>query len=455
MRDLYLLSKTQPGLQRITLTRTTEEASQKQLRDTMKTIFLLVLVLFAWIPCLSAYSFGQSKCPGNDSQLPLSKGICTRYTSMHLKAQSNVSFLCPLNGTSYAFYKIGSRFKKKISPVKAKYIMSGNNLEIKKLVLKDAGQYMCKAKNKNNGNVSRSYWLLILHRKPSGMKPPVDREQPVGGTVVFYCPNQITSAGIKTSYKLLYRSVADAKTQLVNRGIRLRRYINGVYQLSPVEAQDAGLYYCGYKTAVGLKRVKPLIHLIVRDLPQIPDSSKNKDVWLGKSAHLVCKYKGPQTISWYKDGKEITVGVKSTNIDKHWKSIELFLKRVKASDAGDYECRVTIGGKVAKQHTKLGVYGVSVVPNRILGEMMDDGTIYINCFLCNSTQATYLLLHRPFNSKTYTEVNKSRYIFYQDLPSNIFILTNLKKKDEGFYKCKATLNGESIEDQPNAMWFSS
>lgn len=91
---------------------------------------------------------------------------------------------------------------------------------------------------------------------------------------------------------------------------------------------------------------------------ELPKVIGNSLVKAGSNADFKCEYTGPQTIAWYKNGKEIqnNRGGKVKNTNQRKQSLGLHLSNITSSDT--YSCGATFDkNQTAFTDIKLEIFG--------------------------------------------------------------------------------------------------
>ncbi|CAB4010177.1 hemicentin-1 isoform X3 [Paramuricea clavata] len=403
----------------------------------MNKLFLLVLVITALDLCSTrpAQNNGKSK-KTTSSCLPGQKMPTFKIIALY----DNVTLTCPFLAQSVTFLKNCKPIAVK-QIASNKFTISGNSLTLTRYVTRDNGKYSCKGTDAN-GQTKEFTWVLHIQIKTSTTVK--DIEKPVNDAVMIDCRHFV---GKQLFYS--HNKGLKGKTDITNNR-RVLGTSTGLYELFALKIDDTGYYYCGADDDSSKLAVK----LVVRELPKVSGKSLVK---VGDNVLFKCEYKGPQTIAWYKDNKKLDVKSKATgklmNKRRGKQHLNLPLTNITSDSTGIYGCGVVFDNSTFLTTIKLELLEFAKMFGTY-GNVKLNSSLWVNCRSNQGDKAKYSLLKKPLlGSGSYQKVQIVSRI--KDYSGGLYSISSLTLADEGYYKCRASLNGVTIEKElDRVIWFS-
>ncbi|XP_028407009.1 hemicentin-1-like [Dendronephthya gigantea] len=392
---------------------------------------LFVLVLLA--ASLDICSTRPSQKGKKSGCFPMKK--MPNFTMVSFNA--DVTLTCP-KGKNITFLKHCEPLK----PGKIK--VSGRFLTLRKFAMMDIGRYTCQFTDAN-GHVQQFHWVLHFKKKTT----PQYRVKPVKTNVVIYCQSFVGQNIFYSAKNNGTQHLSPVPNSRLNKNITSKEY-----KLLDLTIHDTGFYYCG-NSATG--KYYLVLHLVVTGLPKVTTSGKLV-VKRGDDVQLKCVYTASEKIAWFKQGVLVSENkqVKLVDLANNTQSLTLNLRNVSEADSGRYRCGVYLNKTVfSKDSVDLEVFAFFSEVG-IYGSRNMYSTIVILC-QAHGANVTYSLLRKPMDNKdqhTFQAVPENLYQKFK-VPG-IFVFQFANSATEGYYKCRATSQGVSIEREfPNPLWLSN
>ncbi|KAJ9586071.1 hypothetical protein L9F63_020268, partial [Diploptera punctata] len=322
--------------------------------------------------------------------------------------------------------------------------LADGTLMIENAVDSDVGVYECMAKSIAGEAKSRAaqmhYQKTRGHdnhsfdqEKPHFRRTPLDQEIEQGSTVRLYCAAfGQPRPDISWSHEDIPIVTSD----------RIQISSDNTLIITNVQREDAGTYKCSAANFVGR-----ITSVITRLAPSFTTHPENLTIKTGGLAELQCAADGlpTPTISWYKDGRSVTAGGRTSFSADY---LHLLIQHAKESDSGLYVCRAqnSLGFKESSAHLVVsGVYRDSLqrdgpAPRMVIApydmEAPRGSTIEIPCKAEGNPRPTIDW------SKDGEPLSLSRRHRVSSFGS--LYISNISTEDTGTYECSAVnSNGRS------------
>ncbi|KAK3107099.1 hypothetical protein FSP39_007139 [Pinctada imbricata] len=310
-------------------------------------------------------------------------------------------------------------------------VKDNGDLVISSVMVSDAGQYTCMAKNMAGEKASQPATLKVLE-KPSFRKFPVDITTREAETVEFPC-DVVGDQPLDVEWKKEGGFIAYG---------RMRTLRDHTLRIENVQASDAGVYICVAKNKVGT--AEAVARLIVQFLPTFQVKPKDKVVGVGRTVTMQCSVMGipPPTIIWSKQAREPT-GEKTLmfpNFAEGRYSVAsdgtLRIDRVQLADSGRYECEALSGLGSAKATAILEVKESDPRPPPVIRFGPQNQTLPTsdNCLLHCEAVGDPVPTIRWFKNGNPLPIDPR----ILQLGSGTLQISDVQKSDGGTYTCKAS-----------------
>ncbi|XP_044528060.1 hemicentin-1 [Gracilinanus agilis] len=271
-------------------------------------------------------------------------------------ANQRIAFPCPVKGTPKPTIKWLRNGRELTGREPGLSILEeGALLVIASVTPYDNGEYICVATNEA-GTTERKYNLKV-HVPPEIR----DKGQVTNISVVLNQPTNLFCevSGNPSPIIMWYRDdaqVTESSTvQITHNGKMLQ-----LFKASP---EDAGRYFCRAINIAGSSEKDFNVAVLVPPTIIGANFPSEVSVILNHDTSLECQVKGTPfpAIQWFKDGKPLFLG--DPNIELLDRGQVLYLKNVRRSDKGRYQCSVSNAAGKQNKDIKLTVY----VPPSIKG----------------------------------------------------------------------------------------
>ncbi|XP_022797152.1 hemicentin-1-like isoform X1 [Stylophora pistillata] len=353
-----------------------------------------------------------------------------------------------------------------LKPEEKKLLKKGQAFELLNVGLRDAGFYICEAKNEANDKIR---WppgtgYLIINEEPLEFldQSPVIIRGYLSQNVVINCSTNDREATVSLLYKqhplASFHELNLRENKLLRKG--------KVFTLLNVERRDAGIYSCQASNRGGWNIRWPhgrgyLIpirgglpnHFVLRPKTAVT-------VRQGQQVTITCESEGVSEtkLQWVKQTNKEDVSVPSNLVtvdkDRSTNQVRAILKisNVQPEDAGVYKCVLRVFDKTDHKMTSLHVrepLTFLVKPNVIL-HGYQGRRLMINCST-NDRNATASLYYRrhplaPFRER---KIDAKKLM----LKGQVFTLLNLSQKDQGLYACEAKTEENEIIRWPSGRGY--
>jgi len=307
----------------------------------------------------------------------------------------------------YTFYRSG----KKLQTGKS------NKLVLKNLSPKSAGKYYCAATCHGKLSKPSNFYNLIV-KIPTPVAPGCVATFPkggptIGGKMTLHCKSKVP--GFKTYH-------------FFHNGKKIRSSKNPRLVIRITNKSKAGKYSC----KVGVNGITSSLGGSVNVVIKAPlkctlkPSNPSKVLSEGTTQLLTCKSSRPGKkciYTFWHNGRKIQSGHKN----------QLWLRKMKPSKRGNYQCRVTLNGKkansnvyklVIKAHPKLTA---NLKPSSPKSTMAPGSSQTLTCFTDVPGKITYTFYH---NGRKIQHGSKNK-----------LHLKNVKMRHRGNYQCRVTHKG--------------
>ncbi|XP_036370266.1 hemicentin-1-like isoform X2 [Octopus sinensis] len=316
--------------------------------------------------------------------------------------------------------------------------LSNGSLNIKNLVLADAGVYRCDVSNKY-GMVSATR-TLIVRRKTRFEHFPVDLVVYKGEDAKFTCV-AMTDPMEADNLRIVW-SKDDDVTVIDEKRIIQNPKDNSLI-IRSVKETDAGLYSC--VATNGLDFIKAFARLKVRAKIRIEPSPSNLVMKKGEDAQFMCgattdsiEVNNPHII-WRKDTEVIDINEDINEVIQNSKTSLLIIRNVTRNDAGRYMCLAINGLDIVNASALLTVKDGGTQPPVMLINpptqvpFKELEAVVVPCKASGEPQPTYTWKKdkRDFNVAGSDD-------FISTVPNEgTLVFERPKKKDAGTYQCFA------------------
>uniref|UniRef100_A0A3B1K6E9 Ig-like domain-containing protein n=1 Tax=Astyanax mexicanus TaxID=7994 RepID=A0A3B1K6E9_ASTMX len=206
-------------------------------------------------------------------------------------------------------------------------------LAIANVAIPHGGKYTCQAENEAGQQKSITLTIILLFKIPEPAKI-VDKAPSISVTAGDSATLECTVSG---SPDLKVKWLRDGKEMTTSRKYKISFKENvACLKILSAERGDSSEYTVEVSNKVGKDRSDKIIP------PTFTKSLKKVDSNVGASVQMDCKVSGsqPMTVSWFKEGKEITPGEKY-QIEFRESTATLKISHLETSDAGVFTCRAT------------------------------------------------------------------------------------------------------------------
>ncbi|KAL3309685.1 Roundabout 1 [Cichlidogyrus casuarinus] len=397
---------------------------------------------------------------------------------------SNFNLRCEAKGVPdpvVEWYKDKERIQTaRERPGTSAYAKSSTSLYIYDFDNDQEGNYYCNASNSIGWVQSRTANVKIAYLNDFA-NPPVNKHVIVGEPVTLRCGRPDGLPRPKLSWLHNNRPL--------NHSSRVSISDHEVF-ISRTEKIDSGRYYCTVVNSVGIKQSQP-IELLVKEKPEFAIRPSDKIIKLGDTVIFNCQIRGDPTptVFWRRDNSPITQSRSSTPDDRkvqvggstrfdcvatgspmpslRWRLDDqdfllpesefevadqglagqrnriqtfyngsLFIREVRKSDEGKYECRASTGSGTVKSSAVLSVLDaysfpipvIDVPPQNVTVKLDDPFELHCSAFKHNVEDLMELSL-----SYTWTKEGDN----VGTGPS--FRIDHARYSDAGLYTCNVVV----------------
>ncbi|XP_041428394.1 hemicentin-2 isoform X1 [Xenopus laevis] len=248
----------------------------------------------------------------------------------------------------------------------------GKILQIHSVEVNDIDSYVCVAENP--AGFAERLFTLMVHVTPIISGPnPENISAVLQNSVSLLCDVQSHPTPEIMWYK-------DGQLLTPTKGLLIMPG-GQVLQIARVQLSNQGIYMCKVHNPAG--SAEKLLHLTVYVPPSIKEPPMGKQeavVRLGDNLALQCESDAvPRpTITWYKNGQQL-LGKEDIQIHDHGQRLEIL--DIKASDKGQYTCKVTnMAGEVELTYTVIiNVPATIIRPQNETLQLIIGNSIVLSC----------------------------------------------------------------------------
>uniref|UniRef100_A0A915KF49 Uncharacterized protein n=1 Tax=Romanomermis culicivorax TaxID=13658 RepID=A0A915KF49_ROMCU len=297
-------------------------------------------------------------------------------------------------------------------------IAANGSLIVRNAAMSDAGNYKCVRTNAA-GTAVKSYTIQII--KPPRLSDEsmkiinVTESNPVllacrfeaeDGAKVFWHKDEVPLA-----------SYYNPRIAVVNLDLHL--------VINDTRLVDTGVYKCSAVNPAG--NVTQIFQLNVGVPPKITPEPRRVVVLNGSDAELPCEAIGhPKPCVTWMQGSEVIP-------ETHQKGTSLFFARARPENASVYTCKAHNWAGEAYHDVELAVHvAPTVIPERFNVTERENVSITLECKATGIPEPTIAWFKEPKNEPIVSD-NK-----YAISTENSLTVRNLKKFDDGFYRCVAS-----------------
>uniref|UniRef100_A0A8C6SD72 Ig-like domain-containing protein n=1 Tax=Neogobius melanostomus TaxID=47308 RepID=A0A8C6SD72_9GOBI len=162
-----------------------------------------------------------------------------------------------------------------------------------------------------------------------------------------------------------------------------------------------------------------------------------QDIQVGEEILLLCKASGEGDMTWHKDGEEIDVEGRVSQVDET--SSKLHINKASLQDAGRYICKCEFeSGHIDEAQTLLFIYeGPSFGNTTSYHEFLEGTDGVVPCLVSGQPVVDVVWLR----DKQEISINSERRVWQKD---NTLFIGTVKREDAGTYVCQAQIRGRQI-----------
>ncbi|XP_060606385.1 neuroglian-like [Ruditapes philippinarum] len=310
-------------------------------------------------------------------------------------------------------------------------IMPNGTLHIQKVVMADAGDYRCRAKN-IYGEVTSSTCKTQIRRKTRIEQYPLDLEVIAGYDAKFTCSG---STDFDEAAHMEVYWEKDDKRVSANEQRMTQNFQDNSLTISGTIVRDSGVYTCIITNGLDEDRAYAILTVKAEKPTIIKPPPAQIKVAESKSVTLDCLVTGKPdpTVTWYRDQSLITGGRFQIMPNGN-----LHIQKVVMADAGDYRCRAkNIYGEVTSSTCKTQIRRKTRIEQYPLDLEVIAG--YDAKFTCSGStdfdEAAHMEVYWEKDDKR-VSANEQR--MTQNFQDNSLTISGTIVRDSGVYTCIIT-----------------
>ncbi|KAJ8301645.1 hypothetical protein KUTeg_020632 [Tegillarca granosa] len=319
-------------------------------------------------------------------------------------------------------------------PDKVSVSLGGQEITVPNLSQQDAGSYECYGKNTEGSRATRTFRIRV-ESKPTWVKEPHDIETSIGATATYLCE----AKGTPTPQILWYINgvpLEDSENPTINSNKFMKPNKNNITFVN-LDKSDTMVIQCNASNKHGYVFADVYLN-VLEEAPQFLEAPYDKKTSEGQSVNMTCRTSGKPdpTITWYRDGDQITGGRYKTLPNGN-----LHIEKVVLSDSGNYTC--TAENRCGKNCGKIAGSGILIVRRRTRIEFkpsdLEIGAGKDGKFTCSGTtdfaEVEHLHIYWRKDGKTITSNDQRMTQNFQD---NSLTISGTIARDSGVYTCVVT-----------------